>query len=346
MFGAEASASHCVIMQEDVLEATIKKALTNAPSSFSFIWQGGEPLLAGLSFYEKAVELQKKYGAGINISNAIQTNATLLNEDWISFFKKNDFLVGVSLDGAEHVHNAYRKDADGEGTWNIVSMNAKTCAQAGVATNILSCVTSYSVKYPDETYRYLTGEGFSYLQFIPVIEKDLRGQATAFSVSPKAYGNFLCCIFDCWYNEFRDGRPITSVRQFETLFFTLLGHTGIECGIQKKCGSYLAIEHNGDVFPCDFFVEPAHKSGNVLQDDLRLLFNGKMQRLFGGAKAHVSPKCKKCKWLAFCNGGCLKDRKNNPNGFEQNYFCASMKIFLPYAIPKLKELAARWQGSV
>ena len=337
---------HDMVMQDDVLEATIKNSLHQAPSGFSFIWQGGEPLLAGLPFFERAVALQKEYSGDTRaVSNAIQTNGTLLDDEWISFFKKNDFLVGISLDGAQHAHDAHRLDAEGQGTWSIVAANAKKCLDAGVATNILSCVTDYSAKCPEETYEYLTREGFNYLQFIPVIEKDASGKATSFSVSPKAYGKFLCRLFDRWYKDFKNGTPTTSIRQFETLFFTLMGHTGIECGIQKTCGSYLAIEHTGDVYPCDFFVDPAHKRGNVLEHDLHLLVNGKMQRLFGGAKAQISTKCKKCRWIKYCNGGCLKDRRNNPNGFDQNYFCASMKMFLPHAMPKLRELAKRWRGT-
>lgn len=337
---------HSMVMSDDVLEATIKNSLHQAPSGFSFIWQGGEPLLAELPFFERAVALQKKYSADFHtISNAIQTNGTLLNDEWISFFKENDFLVGISLDGTQHVHDAYRVDAQGQSTWSSVASSAKKCLEAGVATNILSCVTDYSSQFPEEIYEFLTGEGFSYLQFIPVIEKDVLGKTTSFSVSPKAYGTFLCRLFDRWYKDFKDGKPTTSIRQFETLFFTIMGHTGIECGIQKTCGSYLAIEHTGDVFPCDFFIEPQHKRGNVLDSDLRLLFNGKMQRMFGGAKAQISPKCKKCQWLRYCNGGCLKDRRNNPNGFDQNYFCASMMMFLPHAMPRLRELAKRWLGA-
>lgn len=331
-------------MSGSVLKTTIQKTLHAAPASFSYIWQGGEPTLAGLDFFKEAVALQQQFGGTRNISNALQTNGTLLTDEWYRFFKKHDFLVGISLDGPEHVHNKYRKNTLGEGTWQQVLTKAKECSAAGVATNILSCVTNYAARYPEEIFDYLTGEGFRYIQFIPVIEKDAQGKATSFSVAAGDYGRFLCRIFDRWVQTFEEGRPTVSVRFFETLFFTLLGHPGPECGLQKTCGTYLAIEHTGDIYPCDFFIDPAHKRGNIMTHDPLQVFNSREQCLFGGAKANVAPKCIKCKWRPFCNGGCLKDRKNNPRGFTQNYFCASMKTFLPHAMPVLKELAARWRG--
>lgn len=331
-------------MSDEILEATIKGALERGNQPFSFIWQGGEPLLAGLDFFRKVVALQKKYGAGRSISNALQTNGTLINKEWAEFFVENDFLVGFSLDGPEHIHDQYRYDASGKSSWAKVAENAKLCLAAGVSINILSCVTSKSVNSAIELYEYFKNEGFQYLQFIPVVEKDENGQATSFSVAGKAYGSFLKTLFDHWRGDFRDGQPQMSVRLFDTLFFAMMGQMAPECGMQKTCGSYLTVEHTGDMYPCDFFVGPAHARGNVLTHPPHDVINSQHQRLFGGAKERVSDACNSCKWKHLCHGGCLKDRRNNPKDGKMNYFCRGMKDFYQHAIPELEKLTKAWQG--
>ncbi|MBG0776733.1 MAG: anaerobic sulfatase maturase [Desulfovibrionaceae bacterium] len=331
-------------MDEETLAILTRRSLERAHGAFSFIWQGGEPTLMGLPFFEKAMGLQRHYGDGLRISNALQTNATLVDADWAVFFKANDFLVGVSLDGDEHVHDHHRVDTAGRGTWRTVSANARLLLGAGVAANAVACVSAYSAPYAAETYAFLKETGFDHMQFIPVVEPDGNGGVTDFSVSPEAYGEFLCTLFDAWRADFKDGRPSTSIRLFDTLFFTLLGHPAPECDARGTCGLYLAVEHTGDVYPCDFFIEPAHHLGNIREHHLHDLFNSRRQRLFGGAKAQLTPTCKACRWLPLCGGGCLKDRRNNPAGFKMSYFCTSMTRFLPHAVPTLKGLASRWRG--
>lgn len=331
-------------MNDEVLEATIKGALERGNQSFSFIWQGGEPLLAGIDFFRKAVALQKKYGAERSVSNALQTNGTLITEEWADFFVENDFLVGVSLDGPEHIHDTYRYDVSGNSSWKTVFEKAKLCLEKNVSINILSCVTSTSVTAAIELYEFYKKEGFQYLQFIPVVERDEKGQTTEFSVGAKAYGQFLRTLFDHWYADFKDGQPQMSIRLFDTLFFALMGQTAPECGMQKTCGSYLTVEHTGDMYPCDFFVEPVHGRGNVMTHPPHDVINSKLQRLFGGAKERVEDTCTSCQWQNLCHGGCLKDRRNNPQDGKMNYFCRAMKDFYPHVIPKLEELTKAWQG--
>lgn len=336
--------SNPTTMSSKILEATIRKSLEQGTQPFSFIWQGGEPLLAGLDFFKETISLQKKYSQGRSISNAIQTNGTLLNDEWADFFLQNDFLVGVSLDGPETIHNNYRKGINGETTWNRVLAGAKLCQAKGVATNILSCVTAESVKRPIELYQFYKQEGFKYLQFIPVVELDKEQKLTDYSVPGKAYGNFLIKLFDHWLADFKNGQPTTSIRFFDTLFFTLLGHKAPECGLHRQCGGYLTVEHTGEMFPCDFFVEPVHSRGNILHQNPHGVFNSKLQRLFGGAKENVPNICSKCKVRDLCHGGCLKDRKNNPRDPKTNYFCRAMKDFLPHALPYLTQLKSQWRG--
>ncbi len=331
-------------MKEEVLDATMRQALKTGNHPFSFIWQGGEPLLAGLDFFRRAVELQKKYGGHRTVSNAIQTNGTLLNRDWANFFNDNDFLVGVSLDGPQSIHDYYRRDIGAKGTWSKVHEGAKLCLKQGVATNILSCVTPHSQNHSIELYDYYKREGFRYLQFIPVIETDKNGEPTSFSVAGKAYGKFLTQMFNHWLSDFENGQPTMSIRLFDTLFFTVLGRSAPECSLHETCGSYLTVEHTGEMFPCDFFVEPVHSRGNILEYDPHQMINSNLQRLFGGAKANLPKQCAKCKWKPLCNGGCLKDRRNNPRNQKENYFCRAMKDFLPYAVPHFEALAKRWQG--
>ena len=322
--------------------------MAKASGSFTFIWQGGEPTLMGLDFFEWAVALQKRHGAGIRVENALQTNGTLVDENWARFFKRNNFLVGISLDGPRHVHDHSRRNAVGVGSWEKVDAGFRMLLKTGVMVNAVSCVTDFSSQYAREVYEYLKQAGATYLQFIPIVEpltqeNGKRGVAD-YSISPEAYGNYLCTLFDLWHEDFVDGRPTTSIRYFETLFFMLLGHPAPECGSGKECGQYLAVEHNGDVYPCDFFVEPAHKLGTIQEHDPHDLFNSKRQRQFGGAKANLQPVCRSCKWLKLCHGGCLKDRRHNPASFKMNYFCKSLKMFLPHAVPVMRELAKQWRG--
>lgn len=330
-------------MKDQTLEMLIRQSL-NGKKAFSFIWQGGEPTLMGLDFFGKVVELQKKYGPGVKVSNALQTNGTLLNEEWANFFKENNFLVGLSLDGDEKVHNRHRKNIGHKGTWDIVSKNARMLLDKGVAVNSISCVTEENAVFAASTYKYLRDLGFVYMQFIPIVEKTNNKTLAPFSIASKTYGRFLCELFDTWIADFQNDQPRTSIRTFDSIFFTLRGAQPPECGMFEICGKYLAVEYNGNVYPCDFFVEPGHYLGNVHEHDLNKIFNARKIRTFGGAKADLPKKCTKCEWKKLCQGGCLKDRRNNPRNFRENYFCKGMKIFYEHAVPTLSEMARNWRA--
>lgn len=332
-------------MSDNVLEELVKQAMNYSEQSIGLVWQGGEPTLMGLNFFKQAIKMQLRYGKNITIANSLQTNGLLLNSEWADFLAEYNFLVGLSIDGPQHVHDFFRKDAVGQGTWERVFQNAKMLLERKIAVNSLSCVTSYSANYPEEIYGFLYKNGFSNMQFIPVIEidKENPNKIADFSVSAKDYGEFLCRIFDLWKSDFSYGIPKVSVRFFEELFYNYVGYEPPECTFQKECGKYLVVEYNGDVYSCDFFVEKRWLLGNIKHTNLHSLLNSTRQDEFGKQKSVLDNKCISCKWLNYCNGGCIKNRLNNPEDKGHNHFCESYKMVFEYADSFMKELAERWK---
>lgn len=330
-------------MSAETLEKTLRSFLKNAGEPLTVGWQGGEPSLMGLPFFEKAVALEEKYASGLEVGNAFQTNGYLLDKKWARFFRRNNFLVGLSLDGPAHIHDRYRRTRDGQGSWRRVITNLKMLLDAGVAVNAMSVVNDYSAQYPEEIYNFHKEQGLTYLQFIPCVETDPDdlSRAAPFSVSASAYGAFLCRLFDLWVADFKDGLPATSIRFFDSVLLSYLNRPPEECIFDDQCGLYLVVEHNGDVYPCDFFVEPALKLGNIQRDALPRLLNSPKQVRFGLAKAELHRDCTRCPWLQHCKGGCPKDRIRDPRDRGLSHFCVSYKVFYRYADARLKSIAAR-----
>jgi uncharacterized protein len=223
--------------------------------------------------------------------------------------------------------------------------SAKRMLDAGVAVNALCVVNDYSVKYPQELYDFYKSIGLRYMQFIPCVETDVDAadKAASFSVSAEAYGPFLCTLFDLWLVDFKNNLPTTSIRNFESLFFTYVDQEPPECTLLDECGTYLVVEHNGDVFACDFFVEPEWRLGNVMRDDLTVLLNSKQQNAFGRLKADLPAVCLSCTWLRHCRGGCTKDRLRDPRDQGVNHFCRAYQMFLEHADSEFKKIAAWWR---
>jgi uncharacterized protein len=332
-------------MSYDILEETIKQILQQPLAGVNFGWQGGEPTLMGLPFFEKAVFFQQKYGRGKEIGNGLQTNGLLINKAWAAFLQRYNFLTGLSLDGPEHVHDHYRTLRGKQKSWSKVMAGCKQLLDSGVSVNGLCVVNDYSVHYPQELYEFFKATGLSYMQFIPCVETDVHApdKAAPFSVSSEAFGPFLCSLFDLWLADFKNNLPTTSIRYFESLFFTYVNQEPPECTLLDECGTYLVIEHNGDVFACDFFVDPEWRLGNVMTDDLTVLLNSKKQNAFGGLKANLPPICHSCAWLKHCRGGCTKDRLRDPQDAGVNHFCQAYKMFLAHADSGFKKIAAWWQ---
>jgi len=331
-------------MSEKILEEMVKQVMGQAGREVSFGWQGGEPTLMGVPFFEKAVSFQERYGRGQTVGNGLQTNGILIDEKWAQFLKEYKFLVGLSLDGPAHIHNRYRFFRNGKGSWSKVVDSAHRMLDTGVEVNALTVLNDYSVQFPEEIYNFHKSLGLSFMQFIPCVEPDPKSpkKAAPFSVSAKAYGEFLCKVFDLWRADFKDNLPITSIRFFDSVFHLYVGLSAPECTLLHECGIYVVIEHNGDIYSCDFFVEPKWKLGNILKGSLSDMLNSDRQIEFGRIKASFPGECEKCKWLNYCWGGCTKDRIKDPRDKGLNHFCAAYKMFFDHADSEMRKIADDW----
>jgi uncharacterized protein len=313
-----------------------------------FAWQGGEPTLMGLEFYRKAVALQEKYRRpGMRILNALQTNGTRLDDEWCAFFHEHNFLIGLSLDGPRALHDAYRVDKGGQATFDKVMAGLNLLKRHQVEFNILTCVHAANADHPLDVYRFLRDEvGAEFIQFIPIVERihPLRfqegAQVSPRSVTGEAYGRFLNAVFDEWIRH-DVGR--VCVQMFDVALAIWLGAPSGLCIFDETCGRGLAMEHNGDVYCCDHFVEPRHRLGNMQVIPLTDLVGSTKQQRFGRAKRDTLPRaCQECPVLFACHGGCPKDRfLQTPDGEPGlNYLCAGYKAFFSHVDAPMKQIRA------
>jgi uncharacterized protein len=334
-------------MSDAVLEETVRQIMTQGGRELSFGWQGGEPTLMGREFFEKAVEYQKKHGrSGQTVGNGLQTNGLLIDKAWSEFLRDARFLVGLSLDGPQRVHDRYRMDRGGRPTWSRVMKALRLMLENEVDVNAVTVVNDYSARFPEAVYEFHKDSGLRFMQFIPCVELDPSDpeEIAPFSVKPDQFGRFLCEVFDCWVRDFKRGAPTTFVRWFDALFSTYVGLPPAECTLQEECGSYVVIEHNGDVFSCDFFVEEKWKLGNLMQGNLLEMLNAPKQQAFGRLKADLPEICRSCRWRIHCRGGCTKDRSNGRTGENSPYLCEAYKMFFAHADSHLRRLADQWMG--
>lgn len=327
-------------MSEQVLEKLVSSYLRlNLPAP-SFAWQGGEPTLMGLDFYKKTVTFQQKHGEpGQAVSNALQTNGILLDDDWCGFLAEYKFLVGISLDGPKEYHDYYRLDRAGKGTFDKVMTAVEKCRQHNVEFNILVLLNNKNVTAPDELFDFFTGLNIRFLQFVPCVEQDpATGKIADFSITARQYGDFMCRIFDRWIEY---GPTKLSVRLFDSVIAYCVTGEHTVCTFRPQCSDYIVIEHNGDAFCCDFFVEDIWRLGNIFETPIEKLAAHRTKRKFSRQKRLIKDKCLLCKYLDICRGGCLKDRfVLGPNADETNYFCRSYKQFYDYTLNKFWEIAA------
>ena len=332
-------------MSVDVLEEMVRQIMSDGGQQVSFGWQGGEPTMMGVDFFRKAVEFQQKYGRrGQVVGNGLQTNGLLINKEWCDFLKEYQFLVGLSLDGPAHIHDKYRFTKGGRPSWEKVSESARLMLDSGVAVNALIVVNDYSCHYAEEIYQFHKEMGFEFMQFIPCVEGDPNdpAQAASWSVTAEQYGQFLCDIFDLWKLDFVDGKPTTSVRWIDSVFHTYVNMPPPECTLLEECGCYVVVEHNGDIYSCDFFVEPEWKLGNLTEGRIIEMLNSDRQTEFGLWKKELPPECPECQWLTHCYGGCTKDRLRDPGDTGSNHFCRSYIMFFEHADAELRRLADEW----
>lgn len=335
-------------MSDDLL-ATFTRQYIEAQRvpEVTFAWQGGEPTLMGLAFFERAIKLQEQYKRrGMTIYNTLQTNGVTLDDNWCRFFKKHNFLVGVSIDGPKKLHDAYRVDKRGCPTFDRVMVGLALLKKHHVEFNTLSCVHAANGDYPLEMYHFLRDEVQScYVQFIPTVVRDnetgfQEGETvTKHSVTGKQYGNFLNAIFDEWV---RHDVGQVFVQIFDVALAAWIGQRPSLCIFDETCGTALVLEHNGDLYSCDHFVEPRHYLGNINEDDLVTLVGSEQQHQFGLAKRDTLPHyCRECVVRFVCNDGCPKNRILHTLDGEPglNYLCEGYKAFLGHIAPRMKLMA-------
>ena len=313
----------------------------------TFAWQGGEPTILGIDFFTKALDLQKTYcKPGMVIHNTIQTNGVLLDDEWCKFFKKNRFLIGISLDGPRELHDACRTDAAGKGTFNRVMQGLALLKKHTVDFNILCTVNAVNGDHPLEVYRFFRDEAQAqFIQFIPVVERDSQtGTMTPLSVLPEQYGKFLIGVFDEWVKH---DVGIIYVQHFDTALANWYGEPHGICVFSPTCGSAMVIEHNGDIYSCDHFVDQDHLLGNILEAPVIELVNNDRQRQFGRDKREKLPEyCKKCPVLFACRGECPKNRFAVTPGGESglNYLCDGYRMFFSHIDRPMKFMTQELQA--
>ncbi len=291
------------LMDEETLEAMVRNYFSHPQPVYSFIWHGGEPTLAGLSFFKRALSMQKQYlPAGCECWNNLQTNGLILNEEWCHFLKEEHFDVGISIDGTKFIHDHYRKDAAGNETYDRIRANIDLLQKYGIRADLLCTVNAETVRKPYEVYESLKTLNTGWMQFIPIVNREKDGTLSEDSVDPKRYGSFLSCIFQQWISDF--GK--LGVQLFMEALNVYAGGRQSLCWLQKVCGMVLVVESDGFVYSCDHFVNDNHRLGNIKDDSLEAM--AEKNDSFGRLKAKLNRKCQDCRFLFLCNGGCIKDR--------------------------------------
>lgn len=344
-------------MTDAVLETYIKDYIAaSALPEIMFFWQGGEPTLLGLDFFESVVELQNKYKPeNQTVTNSLQTNGTLIDDSWVGFLAENNFLVGISIDGPARLHDRFRVGKKDEKTFVKVEQAIKILQAGGVEYNTLTTVQRRNFRFGAEVYRYLRDLGVEYMQFIPIVERrrpdgelagppDLEAQnkktkITEWSVPQDGYGDFICAVFDVWRKS--DVGKVF-VQPFDVHLGLRMGEPSTLCINARSCGKGLAMEHNGDLYACDHYVYSTHRLGNVMETPMQELVADVRQLKFGEDKHKKLPsECVACRFLTYCGGGCPKHRfmPSKSGGFDLNYFCPSYTKIAEYIEPAMAEMA-------
>jgi uncharacterized protein len=334
---------HQFRMSDALLETYISQYIAASPGPVVlFVWHGGEPILAGLDFYRRAVELQKRYlPQGWTCWNNLQTNGILLNDEWCSFLADAHFDVGLSIDGTRWLHNVNRKDSQGRGTYERVVASIKRLQAHGIQPDLLCVVTSAVAKEPISVYRTLRDFNTGWIQFIPMVRCTPNGQITSDSVTGEAYGSFLCSVFDEWVHH---DLGKLNVQFFAEMLLVWSGGTTNVCWMAPTCGRVLIVEHDGGVYSCDHFVTPEHRIGDMETSSLNELVDAPIQRRFGDDKRdHLHTQCYSCSWLMVCNGGCPKNRFALAEDGEPgiNYLCSGLRKFFAHAEKPLRKITER-----
>ena len=349
-------------MSDEVLSAFIKNYIISQPTPVvEFVWQGGEPTLLGIDFFKRVIELQGFFAHQKTITNSLQTNGTLLTEEWCVFLKKHNFMVGISLDGPKEIHDRYRRDPHGNGTFDRVMQGLRLLQKHKVEYNVLACIARDTAIHPLDVYRFFKDKGVEFIQFTPIVERTpdeqssqlglrLAGPAaldkkepetdvTSWTVVPEEYGDFLIAIYEEWV---RHDVGSVFVMNFEWVLNAWIGNPSPVCAHARTCGQSVVIEHNGDVFACDHCVYPQYKLGNIMSDTLPDMVAKSLRSGFGVTKETALPRwCIECEVLPACQGGCPKHRFQttyyNEPGLQ--YLCAGYKKFFLHIRKYLRAMA-------
>lgn len=318
-------------MPEYILEKFIKEFINyNYDASvLSFGWQGGEPLIAGLDFYKNAIKLENIHNIGNKqITNSIQTNGILIDEDWAKFFRDNNILVGISIDGPSEFHDFLRKDLSGNPTLKRVLRGIDFLRKYDVDFNILCVINRYNAKHAIKIYNFFKKNDFRFIQLIPCIDYDYNSKGlTQYSVSPNDYANFLCMILDEWV---KDDDPYVYINIIDILLHSYIKENPPYCFFNKNCDKMLTLNYNGDIYTCDFFVDNKWRLGNIKKDHLSKIFGTSIIAKFRKEMYRISEDCKNCKWYFICHGGCMRYFDFFKNGEEKNFLCDAYKNIFEY----------------
>lgn len=325
-------------MDDVTLQQIISSYMQTEQPQYVFNWQGGEPSLMGTAFFKRVVDLQMQYGRrGSLVSNSIQTNATLITDELAELMAEYKFLAGVSLDGPLELHNRFRTNAAGAGSHAQVMKGIECLKRNKVEFNILTLVNAANVRHGQEVFRYLHDMGIQFHQYIPCVEFDSDGNPLPWTITGEEWGAFLCDIFDEWIHS----NPYnTSVRLFDSILTYLVDGQKTLCQMDNNCCQYFVIEHNGDIYPCDFFVDPSLKLGNVATHEWEEIGKSEIYAEFGRQKGFYQDECRDCEYLQLCWGDCLKHRIGaNGEISKKSWLCEGWKVFYRHSIPGFRKLA-------
>lgn len=348
-FYADEAASRTVacygMMSQETLEAVLRRTLAFAEGQCTVSFQGGEPTLAGLDFFRKVVELEKKWNVNsVQIENTIQTNGILIDEEWAKFLGEHRFLVGISLDGNRQTHDVNRLDPKGKGTFVRVTRAIELLKKYHVEFNVLTVVTRQLVPHIRNIYGYFARLGVEYQQYIPCLDPmaEVPGEQS-YSLTSEDYATFLKELFDCWYAEARQGR-MRYVRYFIGLMNMVGGYPPGVCEMYGVCSHQFVVEADGSVYPCDFYMLDQWRLGSLVTDTFEQLERRREELKFIEVSKEWPDECRKCKWVALCRNGCRRDRLMTPEGKPGRHrHCKAYQEFLEYAYPRLRELVRMYR---
>ncbi|MCL2380530.1 MAG: anaerobic sulfatase maturase [Treponema sp.] len=323
-------------MSDSVLQKLISSYMETDQNVYAFGWQGGEPTLMGIDFFRKIIRLQMQYGKpNATVSNALQTNGIFINDSMADLFTQYKFLLGISLDGPEAFHDVFRRTAGGGGSYRKVMKSIQCLRRKKTEFNILTLVSSANVKAPAEIYGYLKDEGFLYHQYIPCVEWDTEGKPQQWSITGEDWGRFLLGVFERWY--LHDTQRI-SIRHFDSILYFLVHGEHNACYMGESCQQYFLVEYSGDIYPCDFFVRPDLKLGNIMQDSWQSFCESTVYHQFTTSKKKWDAACASCEFLSYCGGDCLKCRQGGIS-LGISALCEGWKLFYKETLPVFRKLA-------